>query len=84
MGCDYWAVDLDNAKVPNGSGGYYDAQNSQFSVIISNTKSKPTLVTVEAGTGQKQSYTVQGFSLKICDCRWKVRLAVGSGEVMRR
>lgn len=75
VGCDYWAVDLDNAKVPNGSGGYYDAQNSQFSVIISNTKSKPTLVTVEAGTGQKQSYTVQGFSLKILnlpDPAWKV------------
>jgi len=75
VGCDYWAVDLDNAKVPNGSGGYYDAQNSQFSVIISNTKDKPALVTVEAGTGQKQQYTVQAKGLKILDLPdplWKV------------
>lgn len=75
VGCDYWAVDLDNAKVPNGSGGYYDAQNSQFSVIISNTKSKPTIVTVEAGTGQKMTKTVQGNSLQILnlpDPSWKV------------
>ncbi len=75
VGCDYWAVDLDNAKVPNGSGGYYDAQNSQFSVIVSNTKDKAISVTVEAGTGQKQTYTVQGNGLKIIDLPdplWKV------------
>ena len=75
VGCDYWAVDLDNAKVPNGSGGYYDAQNSQFSVIISNTKDKPALVKVQAGTGQVQQYTVQAKGIKILDLPdplWKV------------
>lgn len=75
VGCDYWAIDLDNAKVPNGSGGYYDAQNSQFAVIISNTKPKAALVTVEAGTGNTAKYTVQGNGLKIInlpDPAWKI------------
>lgn len=75
VGCDYWAVDLDNAKVPNGSGGFYDAQNSQFSVIVSNTKNQSISVTVEAGTGQKQTYAVQASGLKIIDLpdpSWKV------------
>ncbi len=75
VGCDYWAIDLDNAKVPNGSGGYYDAQNSQFAVIISNTKPKAALVTVEAGTGNTAKYTVQGNGIKIInlpDPTWKI------------
>ena len=75
VGCDYWAVDLDNAKVPNGSGGYYDAQNSQFSVIVSNTNDKAISVTVEAGTGQKGTYTVMANGLKTIDLPdplWKV------------
>lgn len=75
VGCDYWAIDLDNAKVPNGSGGFYDAQNSQYAIIISNTKPKPALVTVEAGTGNTAKYTVQGNGLKIInlpDPTWKI------------
>ena len=36
MGCDFWAVDLDNAFVPGGRSGYYDAAGAQFSVVVSN------------------------------------------------
>jgi len=41
VGCDYWAVDLDNAKE-----GQYDAQNKQFAVVITNTSDKDADVTV--------------------------------------
>jgi hypothetical protein len=40
MGCDYWAVDLDNAFVPGGSTGFYDAAGSQYSVVVSNPDDK--------------------------------------------
>lgn len=82
VGCDYYAVDLDNAYVFSGTSNadgtpkYYDAQNSQFSVIISNTTPKPSLITVTAGSGQKSSYTVPGGALKIInlpDPTWKVQ-----------
>ncbi|MBM4319825.1 MAG: hypothetical protein FJ125_07660, partial [Deltaproteobacteria bacterium] len=37
LGCEYWAVDLDNAFVPGGSpSGYHDAQGKQFAVVVSN------------------------------------------------
>lgn len=82
VGCDYYAVDLDNAYVfsgtsnPDGTPKYFDAQNSQFSVIVSNTAQKPAVVTVTAGTGQKSSYTVPPGALKIInlpDPLWKVQ-----------
>jgi hypothetical protein len=41
VGCDYWAVDLDNAKE-----GQWDAQNMQFAVVISNTSKQEASVTV--------------------------------------
>jgi len=72
-GCEFWAVDLDNAYVPSGSG-FYDAQNAQFSVIIANTKSTAAVVEVSAGTGQSAKYTVSGGALKILnlpDPSWK-------------
>jgi hypothetical protein len=40
MGCEYWAVDLDNAFVPGGKSGYYDAAGSQFAVVVSNPNAK--------------------------------------------
>jgi len=40
MGCDFWAVDLDNAFVPGGRSGYYDAAGAQFSVVVSNPHHK--------------------------------------------
>jgi hypothetical protein len=48
VGCDYWAVDLDNA-VDTGGGKTYDAQNAQFSLIVSNTSSAEAAVTVTLG-----------------------------------
>ena len=36
VGCDYWAVDLDNAFVPGGETGFLDAAASQFAVVVSN------------------------------------------------
>lgn len=40
MGCDFWAVDLDNAFVPGGRTGFYDAAGSQYSVVVSNPNAK--------------------------------------------
>ena len=48
VGCDYWAVDLDNA-VDYNNGTTYDAQNAQFSVIVSNTADSPATVHVTLG-----------------------------------
>ena len=41
LGCEYYAVDLDNANVPCGRDElgnirYCDAANSQFAVVLSN------------------------------------------------
>jgi hypothetical protein len=36
MGCDYWAADLDNAFVPGGGRGYYDAAGAQYAIVVSN------------------------------------------------
>ena len=74
VGCDYFAVDLDNALVPAAGGKVYDAQNSQFSVIVSNTKATPALVTVSTGDGKAAKYAVQPNALKIInlpDPIWK-------------
>jgi len=43
VGCDYWAVDLDNAKE-----GDKDAQNMQFAVVITNTSGSEAEVTVRS------------------------------------
>ena len=48
VGCDYWAVDLDNA-IDAGGGKVYDAQNAQFAVVVSNTADKAATVTVTLG-----------------------------------
>ena len=42
MGCEYWAADLDNAFVPGGSRGYYDAAGSQYAIVVSNPNQKLT------------------------------------------
>ncbi len=80
VGCDYFAVDLDNVYIPDGKGGYFDAQNAQFSVIISNTKPAPATVTVlatdTAGLQHESKYTVQANGLKILnlpDPLWKIK-----------
>jgi len=46
VGCDYWAVDLDNVKATFGAN-HFDAQNKQFAVVITNTSDQPAQVTVK-------------------------------------
>ena len=36
LGCEFWPVDLDNAFVPGGRNGFYDAAGEQFAVVVSN------------------------------------------------
>ncbi|GMV38485.1 MAG: hypothetical protein AMXMBFR64_02010 [Myxococcales bacterium] len=40
IGCEYWAVDLDNAFVPGGPNGFLDANGAQFAVVIGNPHPK--------------------------------------------
>jgi hypothetical protein len=40
FGCDYWGADLDNAFVPGGESGFYDAQGSQYAIVVSNPNTK--------------------------------------------
>ena len=65
-GCDFWAVDLDNAKVPAGNGGVYDAQNQQFAVIVVNPASETATVSVTIAAGAKTAtYTVEAKQQKV-------------------
>ncbi|MCO4759952.1 MAG: IgGFc-binding protein [Myxococcales bacterium] len=40
IGCSFWATDLDNAFVPGGKRGYYDAAGAQYAVVVSNPSDK--------------------------------------------
>ena len=40
IGCEYWAVDLDNAFVPGGEQGFYDAKHAPYAIVVSNTSPK--------------------------------------------
>ena len=64
VGCDYWAVDLDNAQVPCGPK-LCDAQNMQYSLIVSNTKDKPATVNVTTGAGKTAKFQVPGKGLQV-------------------
>ncbi len=72
VGCDYWAVDLDNA-FEAGGGKVYDAQNAQFAVVVSNTASKPATVTVTLGAdasapgAKTSSFLVPAKGLQVID-----------------
>jgi len=57
VGCEYWAVDLDNASITVGE----DASAQQFGVVVSNPGDVPTTVTVEinnAAPGEAPSLEV--------------------------
>jgi hypothetical protein len=64
-GCEYFAVDLDNAVLPDGAGGQHDAQNAQYAVIVANQEGKPATIKVTAGSGQQVSYVVLPGQLKV-------------------
>jgi hypothetical protein len=40
LGCEYWAVDLDNAFVAGGANGFIDANGAQFAIVIGNPDPK--------------------------------------------
>lgn len=68
IGCDYWGVDLDNAFVPGGSRGYYDAQGAQYAIAVAVPPDDPlpALIEVwqhEAGQEQKVPFDVNGDAL---------------------
>ncbi len=65
VGCDYWAVDLDNAFVPGGYD-YLDASAEQFAVVVSNPHSTFTAeVTILDIDGEVMSALVPPLGLKI-------------------
>ncbi|MBL6976071.1 MAG: IgGFc-binding protein [Deltaproteobacteria bacterium] len=54
IGCEYWGADLDNAFVPGGRSGFYDAAGSQYSIVVSNTSPKyPAKVQVFTNEGEQ-------------------------------
>lgn len=74
VGCDFFAVDLHNVYGPNGAGGYLDAQNSQFAVVVGNSSNKIATITATAGTGQSKQYAVSPNNVRILllpDPSWK-------------
>jgi hypothetical protein len=66
LGCDYWAVDLDNAFVPDGRGGYLDAAGAQFAVIVSNPHPQfGAQVVVEGKEGRIDEAMVRAGTLHV-------------------
>jgi len=53
IGCDYWAVDLDNAVEVTSDDNVLDAQNAQFAVVVSNP-SEEHITTVTASHGGEE------------------------------
>ncbi|MFZ4580366.1 MAG: IgGFc-binding protein [Myxococcota bacterium] len=65
-GCDYWAVDLDNAYVPCSSqSGFCDAQNAPFAVVIANPGEAKALVLVLSGDGNQASLVLDPGAWKV-------------------
>ena len=63
MGCEYWGVDLDNAMVPGGESGFYDAAGAQYAIVVSNTSTKyPATVEIFTKEG-KVTMDAQGNPL---------------------
>jgi hypothetical protein len=82
QGCDFWAVDLDNAKLPDGG---QDAQNAPFAVLISNHFAKPAKVTVTFGSGATAKTTSlvvaanSGATLQLPVASWGIPAANQDG-----
>ena len=55
IGCEYWAVDLDNAFVEAGNGAYYDAAGAPFAVVVGNPNQRfPAVVRVYYREGDEE------------------------------
>lgn len=60
VGCDYWAVDLDNAS---GSADVPGADNAQYAIVVSNTSTSDAEVTIrkeDAGAPQATAWVPAG------------------------
>jgi len=58
MGCEFWAVDLDNVYEWGNNGDIFDAQDAQFAVIVSNASAEPAAVTVTYPSGETKQAQV--------------------------
>ena len=72
MGCEYWAVDLDNAFVAcGGRSGYCDAQGAPYAIVVSNPHPRwPAEVTLwawdeQAGRSEQVLYDRDGLPLDL-------------------
>ena len=43
----HWGVDLDNAFVPGGEAGYFDANGAQYAIAVANPPDAPLPATVD-------------------------------------
>ena len=85
-GCTFWAVDLDNALIPNGSGGFCDAQNQQFAVALANPNTATATILVQTSGGKSATYAVAGGAaqvIKLPDPLWKVPPVQQAGAACR-
>ena len=79
VGCDFWAVDLDNA-IDSSGGQVYDAQHKQFAVVVSNTAGAPATVTASFGEKGSPAYKSSSWTvaskglqvIKLPDPSWKI------------
>lgn len=68
IGCEYWAVDLDNAFVPAGGGSFIDADGQPFAIVVSNPNADLTAtVTVSNVRGQLREVQVEPLELEIIE-----------------
>ena len=65
IGCSFWATDLDNAFVPGGKRGYYDAAGAQYAVVVSNPSDKLAAnIKIETNEGPVE-YDAKGDKLDL-------------------
>ncbi len=68
VGCEYWAVDLDNAFLHRGGGNYLDAAGKKFAIVVSNVhESLDAAVTVSDRNGVIVSESVPPGELRILE-----------------
>ncbi len=66
VGCEYWAVDLDNYYSENEDGTANDAQNSPYAVVVSNVhKTVPAIVEVSTAEGYSKKFEVPAGKLQV-------------------
>ncbi len=65
IGCEYWAIDLDNALVPSG-GGTLDADGTPFAVVLSNpSETLAAEVTISMQDGEVYAAVIPPLGLEI-------------------